>query len=119
LTGQLKDSVGALAALDLFIQPGDPEAFGLVNVEAMAMAKPVIAFNHGALPETVINGETGLLVDAGDEAAMAAAAVDLFRNSSLRVRMGQAGQARARTCFTIERVVAQVTEVIYAVIEKR
>jgi glycosyltransferase involved in cell wall biosynthesis len=118
-TGQLEDPVGALAALDLFIQPGEPEAFGLVNVEAMAMAKPVIAFNHGALPEIVIDGETGLLVGAGDEAAMAAAAVDLLRNPSLKVRMGQAGQARARTCFTIERVVIQVTQVFHAVIGKR
>jgi glycosyltransferase involved in cell wall biosynthesis len=70
-TGQLADPAPALAAMDLFVQPGDAEAFGLVNVEAMAMAKPVVAFAHGALPEIVVDGHTGLLVQPGDEDALA------------------------------------------------
>jgi glycosyltransferase involved in cell wall biosynthesis len=114
-TGQLDEPVGALAALDLFIQPGDPEAFGLVNVEAMAMAKPVVAFNHGALPEIVVNGQTGVLIDSGDEEALAAAIVDLLRDPSLRLRMGQAGRARAVAEFAIDRVVTQVSEVFHTV----
>jgi glycosyltransferase involved in cell wall biosynthesis len=110
-TGQLDNPVPALAAMDIFVQPGDPEAFGLVNVEAMAMAKPVVGFKHGALPEIVVNGQTGLLVDSGDEAALTAAIVHLLRNPPLRLHMGQAGRAHTMEHFTIERVVAQVSEV--------
>ncbi len=48
----------------------EPEAFGRVVLEAQAMGKPVIATNHGGPQETVIHGETGLLVPAGDVAAL-------------------------------------------------
>ena len=46
-TGQLEDVRPALEAMDIFVNPGAPEGFGLVNVEAMAMGKPVVAFAHG------------------------------------------------------------------------
>jgi len=49
-TGHLQDVGSALRALDIFVHAGAPEPFGLVNVEAMAMGKPVVAFAHGALP---------------------------------------------------------------------
>ncbi len=107
-TGQLDDPRPALAALDVFVQPGDPEAFGLVNVEAMAMAKPVVAFAHGALPEIVVHGETGLLVPPGDEHALAEAACSLLRDPALRARMGAAGRRRVTQQYAIERTVAEV-----------
>jgi glycosyltransferase involved in cell wall biosynthesis len=51
----------------------DPEGFGRVVIEGQAMGRPVVATNHGGAAETVIAGETGLLVPPGDAAAMAAA----------------------------------------------
>ncbi len=107
-TGQLDDVRPALAALDVFVHPGDPEPFGLVNIEAMAMGRPVVAFAHGALPEIVLDGETGLLVAPGDEAALAAAVVGLLGSPARRREMGQAGRTCAEQCFTAERMAAEV-----------
>jgi glycosyltransferase involved in cell wall biosynthesis len=51
----------------------DPEGFGRVVIEAQAMGRPVVATDHGGAAETVIAGETGLLVPPGDAAALAEA----------------------------------------------
>lgn len=115
-TGQLDDPTSALAAMDVFVQPGDPEAFGLVNVEAMAMAKPVVAFAHGALPEIVVENETGLLIRPYDEAAMAEAIITLLHDPSRRTAMGKAAHMRAETHFTIARTVREVEAVLETVL---
>jgi glycosyltransferase involved in cell wall biosynthesis len=110
-TGHLADVRPALAALDIFVHPGEPEPFGLVNVEAMAMQRPVVAFAHGALPEIVVHEETGLLVAPGDETALAEAVLTLVQAPGRRVDMGILGQARVMTHFTIGRVVQEVSAV--------
>ena len=109
-TGHLADTRPALAAMDVFVHPGDPEPFGLVNVEAMAMAKPVVAFAHGALPEIVVDGETGVLVPPGDESAMAEAILQLLGSPSLRTAMGNAGRRRVEQEFSVEWMVFQVEQ---------
>lgn len=110
-TGQVADPGPALAAMDLFVHPGDPEPFGLVNVEAMAMARPVVAFEHGALPEIVVGGETGLLVPPDDETALAQAIVTLLQEPARREAMGRAGRERAEKRFTAQRMSAEVAAV--------
>ncbi len=115
-TGQLADVRPALAAFDLFVHPGDPEPFGLVNLEAMAMALPVVAFAHGALPEIVVHGGTGLLVPPGDEGALAEAVVALLRDPDRARALGQAGRRRVEGRFRIQVTVAQVEEVLAEVV---
>jgi glycosyltransferase involved in cell wall biosynthesis len=110
-TGHREDVRPALAAMDVFVHAGDPEPFGLVNLEAMAMGKPVVAFAHGALPEIVADEETGLLVRPGDEPALAEAVVALVRDPVRRTAMGRAGRRRAQTHFTAQRMAAQVMAV--------
>jgi L-malate glycosyltransferase len=114
-TGHLADPAPAMAAMDVFVQPGAAEAFGLVNVEAMAMEKPVVGFAHGGLPEIVMPGETGLLVAPGDEMALAEAVIALLRDPGRRTEMGRAGRARAVQEFNIERMVRGV-EAVFAVL---
>ena len=111
-TGQLPDPRPALAAMDIFVHPGDPEPFGLVNVEAMALAKPVVAFAHGALPEIVLDGETGRLIPPGDEAAMTKALVALLCASVHRTALGLAGRSRAVDKFSVTRAVREVESVL-------
>ncbi|HYX48310.1 MAG TPA: glycosyltransferase family 4 protein, partial [Ktedonobacteraceae bacterium] len=67
-----------------------PEAFGLVVVEAMSAGRPVIASCIGGMADLVTDGETGLLVEPGDTAALRLAIKRLLSNSELRSRMGQA-----------------------------
>jgi glycosyltransferase involved in cell wall biosynthesis len=111
-TGHMEDVRPALAALDVFVHPGDPEPFGLVNIEAMAMGKPVVAFHHGALPEIVADTETGVLIAPRDEAALAEAVIALLQNPALRQSMGKAGRVRVETRFTAERMATQVEAVL-------
>lgn len=107
-TGQLEAPQTALAAMDVFVQPGDPEAFGLVNVEAMAMEKPLVAFAHGALPNIIVEAQTGHLIPSGDESHMTQSILELLRNPQQCRAMGQAGRARVKEAFTIERTVQEI-----------
>lgn len=115
-TGQLADPAQALAAMDLFVQTGDPEALGLVNLEAMAMGKAVVGFEHGSLPEIVVNGETGRLVPSGDETELAAAVAELLRDPARRAQWGRAGRARAEIHFDVTRVAREVSGVLQRVL---
>lgn len=117
-TGHLEDVRPALAAIDVFVHPGDPEPFGLVNIEAMAMQKPVVAFAHGALPEIVVEGETGFLVPPGDVSALAAATLKLLQDAQLRQRMGKNGRFHVLQQFSKERMVRQIEQNLLTMIEQ-
>ena len=84
-----------------------PETFGLVALEAMAAGVPVVASRVGGLPDVVADGETGILVAAGDAAELSAALEALISDVALRQRLGSAGALRAER-FTAATVVPHV-----------
>ncbi len=84
------------------------EPFGIPVIEAMAAGLPVIATRGGALPEVVVDGETGILVERGDGQGLAAAIGTLLENPALRARMGAAGRRRVQQLFTWDRSVARL-----------
>lgn len=87
---------GIYAAADIFVAPSVwDEPFGMVACEAMAAGKPVIASRAGGLPEIVVDGQTGLLVSRGDDAALAHALERLLQDPELATRFGQQGRERA------------------------
>ncbi|MGE0597560.1 MAG: glycosyltransferase family 4 protein [Hyphomonadaceae bacterium] len=98
IVGHLSQMPTALAASDAALFPSvEPEAFGRGAVEAQAMGLPVIAANHGGLAETVVDGETGILVTPGDSGALAAAIERLLdMGVEARAAMGLRGKSRAR-----------------------
>ncbi|MFI5028320.1 MAG: glycosyltransferase family 4 protein, partial [Solirubrobacterales bacterium] len=73
-----------------------PESFGIVALEAAAAGKPAIVSDIGGLKDVVLDGETGLLVPAGDRAALRAALQRLCEDPELRARMGGAAAERAK-----------------------
>jgi glycosyltransferase involved in cell wall biosynthesis len=77
----------------IFALPTEQEGFGIVFLEAMASSLPIIATRVAAVPEVVSDGVTGLLIDPGDEAALAQALEQLLRDPALRARLGNAGRA--------------------------
>jgi len=83
------------------------EAFGLVALQAMQMARPVVASDMGGLPEVVAHGETGLVVPKEDPAAVAQAVVQLLENRRLAEEMGAAGRRRAEKLFSFDRYVQE------------
>jgi glycosyltransferase involved in cell wall biosynthesis len=111
-TGHLDDVGPALAALDLFVHSGDPEPFGLVNIEAMAANKPVVAFAHGALPEIVVSGATGFLVPPYNVAALAEAVLKLLRAPEQSKKMGIAGRQRVKAQFSIGQTAVHISAIL-------
>ena len=101
IVGHLGQIPAALAASDIAVFPSvEPEAFGRGAVEAQAMGVPVVAANHGGLAETVIAGETGLLVGPGDPQALAAAIERLIdAGPEGRWAMGLRGRDRVRRLY--------------------
>jgi len=95
----------------LFCLPSRQEGFGIVFLEAMACGIPVVAARAAAVPETVAEGEVGLLVHPDDPDELAEALAALLRDRGRRRAMGAAGQARVEQ-YGADRVAHRfVTEV--------
>jgi len=86
--------VQVLNETDIFVMPSlyESDVFGVAAVEASSMEIPVVASDLGGIREAVVNGETGLLIPAGNPRAIADACLMLIRNSSLRRKMGRRGR---------------------------
>ncbi len=114
--GEVSDAElpGYYAASDIFVLPASErsEAFGAVQLEAMAAGKPVVCTELGTGTSFVnVDEETGLVVPARDSDALARAINRLIDDPALRARMGAAGRVRVRDKFTLEKMVDQVMQV--------
>ncbi len=112
--GWRDDPHNVIAALDVLMGPSYWEGFGLVLLEAMALGVPVIASRVSAIPEVVVDGETGILAAPGDEDTLSSALSLLLGDPDLAQAMGAAGRARLEARFTAERMVAGVRAVYEA-----
>ncbi len=92
-------------ACDVVVVPSRWEGFGLVTLEAMASALPVIASRTSALPEIVVDGETGLLVPPDEPAALAHAINALLSDPVRAAQFGEAGYQRLISEFSVDKMV--------------
>jgi glycosyltransferase involved in cell wall biosynthesis len=88
-----------LRRCDVFVAPSLFETFGLVYVEAMSYAKPVIGSNAGGIPEVVRDGVSGFLIDPDAPQALAKAIVRLIKDPGLRQKMGANGRRSVEEHF--------------------
>ena len=109
--GWRADAAELMAAFDVFLLPSLHEGFGLVLLEAMARRAPIVASRVGAIPEIVIDGETGILVEPRNAEALAQAITRLLNDRALRKYMGLLGAARLEEHFSVERMVARTITV--------
>jgi starch synthase len=100
----------------VFVCPSIYEPFGLVILEAMACETPVVASRVGGIPEIVVEGETGYLVDFdpadldGFAAALADRIEKLLKDTSLAARMGKAGRERVLQHFGWPAIASRTVE---------
>jgi rhamnosyl/mannosyltransferase len=116
------DVVPYYHAADVFVLPSinRSEAFGLVQLEAMACGKPVIntALNSG-VPFVSRHEETGLTVPPSDEDALAGAITKLLRDPELRAKLGAAAKVRAQTEFNVETMARRTLSLYESVLNGR
>lgn len=113
LPGFRTDVLGCIKGFDLFVMSSVTEGLGTSLLDAMACRRPIVATRAGGIPEIVEDGVNGLLAAPRDAASLAAAIVRALNDEGLRQRMGEAGFARVRERFTVERMVEQ-TSAVYA-----
>lgn len=116
--GLRRDVPEILRALDLFVLPTREEALGTAFLEAQAMGVPVIGTRVGGVPETIREGETGLLVPPGDPQALAAALIQLLTDPARRAAFARAARPWVETHFGIEQMGAGMLAV-YEELEDR
>lgn len=89
---------------DLLVNPSFVESFGMSLLEGMALNLPVVATRVGGMTGVVVEGQTGLMVEPGDAAALAEALLTLLANPELGQTLGQAGRQRVLDCFSWDSV---------------
>jgi glycosyltransferase involved in cell wall biosynthesis len=109
--GRAGDVDALLRQAEALVHPARWEGFGLVLLEAMLAARPVVGTRVSAIPEIVADGETGLLVPADDPVALADALGRVLAEPTLARQLGDAGLARARREFSVERMAKATVEV--------
>jgi glycosyltransferase involved in cell wall biosynthesis len=112
-TGFREDVPEIIAASDVIVHASvEPEPFGLVIIEGMAMGKPVIATDAGGPREIIENGKTGILVPMRDSEAIAHAVLLLLRDDELRKKIGIAARKRVEAMFTAEKMTRQIEKIV-------
>lgn len=103
---------------DIFIFPTfyHNETFGLVNLEAMQYALPVISTFEGGIPEVVVNENTGFLVNQKNVIDLSKKIEALINNKDLRIKMGENGRNRFKEKFTIEIFENCLTNILHQIV---
>ena len=98
---------------------GDSEGSPVAVMEAQLSGLPVVATRHAGIPEVVLDGQSGLLVEEGDEIAMAQAMARLVLDPALAARLGDFGRRRVQSQFTIENHLLQVSQLLHQVMQRQ
>ena len=108
-----------LAAADVVVLCSDNEGVPLLLIEAALAGRPVVTTDVGAVRDVVRDGDTGLLVPAGDRAALARAVRSLLADPELRTRLGAAARDRALSEMTASAAVDRHVELYRMLVEQR
>lgn len=97
-----------MAAADVFCLPSYREGFGMTIIEAAACGVPTVASRIYGITDAVLDGETGLLFQAGDVPALTQALLELIKEDKLRQRLGNAARERALKLFSREKIIREM-----------
>lgn len=117
-TGHVSDMAKVYKGLDVVLSAStSPEPLGTMIIEAMTMARPIIAPNHGGAVEMIEDGGTGLLFTPGDASDLAAKIRMLECDRNLGRKLGESARAQALKVFAIREHVRQIEQVYQHVLE--
>ncbi|MFO0708135.1 MAG: glycosyltransferase [Nitrospira sp.] len=106
-------------AADVVVLPSLSEGFPFVVLEALAMAKPLVATKVNGVPEAIEHGQTGLLVDPRDAEGLARAIEVVLEQPELAEKMGRAGSAIVQERFTVDRMIDRTVAVFESALRER
>ncbi len=109
--GHRDDAYETLAFMDLFVLPSFSEGIPMVLLEALALARPVVASRVGGIPEVIEHGINGLLVRAGREDELAQSCISLMNNYEWARRLGATGRKCIEEKFSARLMAEKVAEV--------
>ena len=113
-----RDNIEELIGVcDLLLLPSETESFGLVALEAMACAVPVVVSRVGGLPEVITDGREGFLVEKHDLDQMAERSLRILGNEDLRREMGRCGRETAKARFCSDKIIRQYEDYYRRVLE--
>lgn len=113
-TGFVEDPASVMRALDVVVHAStEPEPFGMVIVEAMASARPVVVSAAGGAAELISSGENALGHPPGDARRLAECIETLVRDPGLRERMGRAGRATVERSFDRARLARELIPIYH------
>lgn len=118
-TGLRSDVAALLASATVAVMPSLNEALSNVLLESMAAGAPVVATRVGGTPEALIDGETGLLVEPGDSAAIATAVARLLDDRELATRLGRSARALIADEFSVDRMVRSTEQLYLSLLAKK
>lgn len=96
------DLPALISACDVYASAAIADNFPYTVIESMACGRPVIATRVGGIPEQILHGETGYLIDPGDSATLGKTLIEILQNRHLRRQMGIAARQRAQQCFGLQ-----------------
>jgi len=99
---------------DLFLLPSRCDSFGFVFLEAMTQSLVCVGSNMNAMPEIIVDGATGYIVEPGDYQRMAEVIIEFYEHPELRIPMGHHARERVLNRFTWPRVVAAMESVMFS-----
>jgi glycosyltransferase involved in cell wall biosynthesis len=111
-----EDKINYLCQADIYILPSYNEGLPVSLLEAMSWQIPVISTRVGGIPELVRDGIDGLLVDAGDHAAISSAIIKLSQDAGLRRQMGKAARDQVECNFSKQVVLPKIEELYSSLI---
>lgn len=115
--GERKDVPSLLEIIDVFVFSSAGEAFSLTLLEAMAKAKPIVAFDVEGINEAVVSNQTGFLVPFGDTEEFAKKINLLLDSPGLAGKMGQTAYERVTTMFNLKGTIRKTEELYESLVQ--
>jgi glycosyltransferase involved in cell wall biosynthesis len=110
--GFISDMPGFFNSIDIFLLPSHFEGFSNAVIEAMASARPVVAFDVGSTAEVIRDGKTGYIIRDKSVQEMSGKILELASNKELRRSMGREGRKRVEESFSFETCLEKIIQVI-------